>query len=97
METMLTLMLLGLYGFIAVLLYKIVKVEQKISSAAKKVEFDPMITLWKFFKQLILGGVSFGLIELTTNFSTILQQWKPVGMVFLIATFNAIINYLKYR
>ena len=97
METMLTLMVLGLYGLLAVLFYKVVKIEQKISSAAKKVEYSPMITLWKFFKQLIFGGISFAILELTTNFSVMFQQWKPVGMIFLIALFNAITNYIKYR
>ena len=79
------------------LLYKIFSIEKKITAVRENAEYSPVITLWKFFKQLIFGGASFVLIDLATNFSAIIQEWKPVGIIFLIALLNAINNYLKYR
>jgi len=97
MEQTLILMFLGIYGFLAVLFYKLIRVEQKISSVTKKETYEPLITVGKFFKQIFFGGVSYGLIEIITNFSTQMQEVKSAGVIFLIAILNTLYNFLKYR
>ena len=97
MEQTLILLFLGLYGLLIMLLYKIFTIEKKITAVRREVEYSPVITVWKFFKQLAFGGASFVLIDLATNFSAAIQEWKPIGIIFLIAFLNAINNYLKYR
>ena len=97
MDEILTIMLLGLYGFLIIVLFKIFSIERKIGSMGKKSEYDATITVWKFFKQLIFGGASFIVLETLSNFLTALQQWKSVGIIFLIAVLNAINNYIKNR
>jgi len=97
MEQTLIYLFLGIYGLLIIALYKIFRIEAKISSEGKKLDYNPAITLWKFITQVIFGGVSLAALELVTNFSTAFQQWKPIGIIFLIALFTAINNYLKYR
>ena len=97
MEQTLIYLFLGMYGLLLISLYKIFRIEAKIGSEGKKVEYNPAITIWKFITQVIFGGVSLTALELITNFSTVLQQWKSVGIIFLIAFLTALNNYIKYR
>jgi len=97
MEQDLFLIFVGLYGFLFVVFFKLMTIEKKISSVGKGTQYEPLITVWKFLKQLIFGGASFVTLEVLSTFITPLQQWKSVGIVILVAALNAISNYIKYR
>lgn len=94
------LLFVGLYGFLVILFYKILRIEQKVGAVGMRVGYyEPAITLWKFIQQLIFGFVSFLIVEFVVAryFIDIQVELKMIGMIFLIAILNALFNYLKHR
>lgn len=92
-----TLMFLGLYALCLVILYKIIRLGGKIDSV-KSGGYDPAVTVWKFFLQLLFGGSSLVLLDFAGNYLTQLQQLNtPISVIVIIAILNALVNFIKHR
>jgi hypothetical protein len=98
MELELLLIFSGLYSLIIFSVYKIVKLEKKVSSAGKPQKYEPFITVWKLVKQLIFGVASLILVEFVSKYLVTLQPLNSSALiVFLMASFNALLNFVKNR
>lgn len=94
-ETM--LVFAGVYIMLIVLVYKTFRIENKIKSSSATEKYNPALTLWKFAKQLIFGGTSYVLVESVSRYLVSLQNIDSFIIIALIAVFNAVNNYLKFR
>ena len=96
MEALTLVVFMGLYGMVGLLLYRLYMLDKKIDKVVKNVKFEPSITVWKFFKQILFGVSSYILVEFIGIYLTSLQNWEAPIIVLFIALFNVISNVLKH-
>jgi hypothetical protein len=97
MEFEMLMVFAGVYGLLVVLIYKTFKIEGKIKDTTVSEKYNPALTLWKFAKQLIFGGTSYVLVETISKYLISLQNIDSFLIIALIAVFNAVTNYIKFR